>query len=487
MKRFSEKLVRRNYAKRFLALVLAAVILLAGTAELIPVALRKQISELKTMEDSFEKQEEQVSPKENPGHRDDKEHRIKSALRQLTPVGTGVKVAFAAVALLFFLLGVCYWITVMEWMYKAAVLYGLEKRGHEVRILTLSESAHSRTEGNVIYIGSHTAGMVYPGLRVRGVCPAGIIRELVEWHPDAVHSQCEFNTFRIVATVARKCHVPLIHTYHTVYEDYTHYFSLNVRIGRSVAAWFTRHVTDRTDAVIAPTEKVRRLLTSYGTSTPVYVVPTGLELSPDTQSADAGDRRQLRRELGIPEDAKVLLYLGRLAEEKNISSLFGLLSAPGLAEAVLVLVGDGPYRQELEKQAEQSGLADRIRFAGMVPHSGVSRYYRIGDVFVNASGSETQGLTFIEAMSAGIPVVCKADPCLEGVVINGKTGYACATAEEMAGTIGKILADDALRGELTANAGALVREKYSSEAFAATMERVYRTTEIKPAYEKIAD
>lgn len=140
-----------------------------------------------------------------------------------------------------------------------------------------------------------------------------------------------------------------------------------------------------------------------------------------------------------------------------------------------------------EKQAEQSGLADRIRFAGMVPHSGVSRYYRIGDVFVNASGSETQGLTFIEAMSAGIPVVCKADPCLEGVVINGKTGYACATAEEMAGTIGKIPADDALRGELTANAGALVREKYSSEAFAATMERVYRTTEIKPAYEKIAD
>ncbi len=219
----------------------------------------------------------------------------------------------------------------------------------------------------------------------------------------------------------------------------------------------------------------------------MYVVPTGLELSPDTQSADAGNRRQLRRELEIPEDAKVLLYLGRLAEEKNISSLFGLLSAPGLAEAVLVLMGDGPYRQELEKQAEQSGLADRIRFAGMVPHSGVSRYYWMGDVFVNASGSETQGLTFIEAMSAGIPVVCKADPCLEGVVINGKTGYACATAEEMAETIGKILADDALRGELTANAGALVREKYSSEAFAATMERVYRTTEIKPAYEKIAD
>ena len=79
------------------------------------------------MEDSFVKQEDQVSPKENPGHRDDKEHRIKSALRQLTPVGTGVKVAFAAVALLFFLLGVCYWITVMEWMYKAAVLYGLNR------------------------------------------------------------------------------------------------------------------------------------------------------------------------------------------------------------------------------------------------------------------------------------------------------------------------------------------------------------------------
>ena len=79
------------------------------------------------MEDSFEKQEDQVSPEENSGHHDDKEHRIKSALRQLTPVGTGVKVAFAAVVLLFFLLGVCYWITVMEWMYKAAVLHGLNR------------------------------------------------------------------------------------------------------------------------------------------------------------------------------------------------------------------------------------------------------------------------------------------------------------------------------------------------------------------------
>lgn len=353
-----------------------------------------------------------------------------------------------------------------------SLAHGLEKLGHEVKILTLSDSLHTVVEGSVIRLGSFGAGWLYPNVRVRGRCPRRVLRSLVRWHPDVVHSQCEFSTFTIARAVARRCGVPLVHTYHTVYEDYTHYFSPVRRVGRAMAARFTRYIVDRTDAVIAPTEKVRRLLESYGVGTPISVIPTGLEPA-DTGAHDRQASEGLRRRLGIPDGKRILLFLGRLAEEKHIPDLFGLTDHPGLDDAVLLLVGDGPYRAELERQVCARGLTERVFFAGMVPHRQVGDFYRLGDVFVNASESETQGLTYIEAMAAGVPVVCRADPCIEGLIENGRTGFACKDTNEMAGTAARLLSDPILRKSMTDAASALVHSGYTSEAFAASAAALY--------------
>ena len=153
----------------------------------------------------------------------------------------------------------------------------LTRQGHEVRVLTLSGSLHSHKEEGVYALGSVDAGMIYPGARLRAPEGDALIRELIAWGPDIVHSQCEFSTFAPARRIAKACGVPLVHTYHTVYEDYTHYFSPSIRMGRCAVAAFSRWVAAQTDCMIAPTGKVRRLLQGYGVRCPV-VENNGLSL-----------------------------------------------------------------------------------------------------------------------------------------------------------------------------------------------------------------
>ena len=133
----------------------------------------------------------------------------------------------------------------------------LEARGHEVRVLTLSQNHRSYKRDGVTYLGSVAAGLIYPGARLRTALAGKWVREIVEWEPDVVHSQCEFSTFFLARRIAEELDIPLVHTYHTVYEDYTHYFSPSVHFGKKAAAVFTRWAPSHTDCLIAPTAKVR--------------------------------------------------------------------------------------------------------------------------------------------------------------------------------------------------------------------------------------
>lgn len=137
MKRFAEKCIERNYTKRILAILIAAAVLLAAVAVLVPVTLRRQIAEFRTLEEAREQQKKQTeqpqpdasAPAAGRAERkkDSRERELKAILRQLTPIGAGTKLAFAAVALAALLLGVFYWITVAEWLYKTAVRRGLNR------------------------------------------------------------------------------------------------------------------------------------------------------------------------------------------------------------------------------------------------------------------------------------------------------------------------------------------------------------------------
>ena len=351
---------------------------------------------------------------------------------------------------------------------------GLEARGHEVRILTLSQSTQSWEEEGVTCLGSVPVGLVYPGARLRTTLVRRWVKELAEWGPDVIHSQCEFSTFFLARRLAEHLGVPLVHTYHTVYEDYTHYFSPSVRFGKKAVSVFSRWVAAQTDGLLAPTAKVRQLLMSYGVDRPVFVTPSGIDLDRFAGEPDPLHQAVLRRSLEIPEENLILVCVGRLAEEKNLDELLELRASLGEAPVTLLLVGDGPDRARLEGIAAGLGLsAPAVVFAGMVPPAQVPDWYQLGDLFVSASTSETQGLTYIEALAAGVPVLCRADPCLDGVVREGENGWQYYSADEFRSRLGWYLAHPD-RWRAMADRARRSAEPFSLQNFSGQVETIYR-------------
>ena len=346
----------------------------------------------------------------------------------------------------------------------------LTARGHEVRVLTLAGGSRTYIRDGVTYLGSLDAGLIYPGARLRTPAMHDAMAELIAWGPDVVHSQCEFSTFAPARRIARACHAPLIHTYHTVYEDYTHYFSPSRRMGKRLAAGFSRWICARTDAVIAPTEKIRRLLAGYGVTHPIRVIPTGLELERFAAAPDPA----LRGALGLPQDKKVLLYLGRLAKEKNIEELISAMAL--LPQAVLLIVGDGPERPALEQLA-LARAPGQVLFAGAVPPEKVPAYYALADAFVSASTSEAQGLTYVEALAAGLPLLCREDACVQALIRQGRGGWMYQDRQELVQLVRQLpcgAAAQSVRAQARAAA-----EPYGAEAFAEAVEGLYREQILK--------
>lgn len=348
----------------------------------------------------------------------------------------------------------------------------LERRGHEVRVLTLSDTPRSYCQNNVTYIGSFNASAIYPNARIRLAPARALLQDLVDWQPDIVHSQCEFCTFFLARKIAELCQAPFIHTYHTVYEDYTRYFSPSERLGRRTMAAFAYWIGTQVDCFVAPTEKIRTLLESYGVKSPVTVIPTGLDLSSLTAPVETEERCAFRIGLGISEKQLVLAAVGRLAEEKNTGELIRYMAGCRDLPVTMLLVGDGPERPALEALTRKLGLEGRVFFTGMVPHENVGFYYHMGDVFVNASTTEAQGLTYVEALAAGLPALCRRDPVLDGVVENGVNGWQYTDESEFRGSLEKLIADEPLRRRMSAAASALAGT-YSVDSFGQRAEALY--------------
>ncbi|MGY5763697.1 glycosyltransferase family 4 protein [Brachybacterium sp. DNPG3] len=352
----------------------------------------------------------------------------------------------------------------------------LQALGCDVRVLTLSPGIRTRSEEGVYRLGSVNASMVYDRARVAMMASRRVLKEILAWGPDIVHSQCEFSTYVWARRIARQLDVPLVHTYHTIYEDYTHYYSPSRTVGRKVVQAFSRKVLDRTDAVVVPTRKVADILDGYGVDRPMHVIPTGLDLErfrPARTAAERADAASLRASLGIRADQKVVLSVARLAKEKNLDEVLERFAVIDRDDAVLVLVGDGPYRNELADHAERLGISERVRFAGIVDPAEVQRWYRIGDLFVSASLSETQGLTFIEAMASGLPLLCRRDPSLAHVVVDGRTGWQYEDADEFVRRAAALLDDPALRAQMSDAAVEHAQATCSSAAFGRAVLSTY--------------
>lgn len=349
----------------------------------------------------------------------------------------------------------------------------LALRGHEVKVLTLSDKGCSYEQRDVFYMQSLSMGRIYPGARAAVFCDHEYIQRLEEWKPDVIHSQSEFTTYFYAKKIARKTNAPLIHTYHTVYEDYTHYFSPSETLGRHTVALLSRKLLKAADMVVAPTEKVKRLLEGYRVKNDICILPTGIDLKPFWEAAK--EKKAFGRRIC---DAPILVTVGRVAKEKNLEKILQFLNTERGQRYHWLVVGDGPDRQHLEGLVKEWGMSGRITFTGMVPLNEVAKYYQMGDVFVSASRSETQGLTYVEALASGLPVVAWKDACLENVVENGFNGWQYETEDEFFQALEKLLpVGHRVHGwqyeMCSVNAKNSVW-RFSEEAFGIGAEKLYR-------------
>ena len=354
----------------------------------------------------------------------------------------------------------------------------LTQMGHDVKILTISDSIHSHRDGAVYYIRSVPLKVVYPDLRMPTSYHRNkLIQEIIDWKPDIVHSQCEFFSFQFAARISRITGAPIVHTYHTLYEQYlTSYVIPSKRLGDYLAKVLSRQRLKGVSTLVAPTRKVENTLQGYGIQAPINVVPSGISLEQHHQRLSAQERLQRRRELGIRDDDQVLINLGRLGGEKNLGELISLFAEARKTEPGLkfLIVGDGPARPALEQQAKELGVAEDVIFTGMVEPCQVQNYYQLGDVFVSASTSETQGLTYIEAAANGLPLLCRQDDCLNDVLEEGCNGYEYTNAEEFLHAIDAVIHDEKWRAD-AARRSEEIAAAYDKKAFGEAMETIYES------------
>ncbi|MBU7456074.1 glycosyltransferase family 4 protein [Leuconostoc fallax] len=290
----------------------------------------------------------------------------------------------------------------------------LEAQGHQVYIFTSTDPKVSKNKfephiyrfSSVPYVGFKDRRLAF-----RGLIQAVEIAKSVKL--DIVHTQTEFSLGLLGKFVARQLKIPAVHTYHTMYEDYTHYVAKGLLIGANGVGVLMKAYMKSIDSVIAPSDLVRDTLLKYGVTAPITVIPTGVAL-PKRQE----DNQNLRETYGFTDDNLVILSLGRLAYEKNIAmtiTSFDKIIAQ-YPQARLVIVGDGPARKDLQEQVEHLDLTQYVTFTGMVEHDCIADYYAMSDVFVSSSNTETQGLTFVEAMFANRPFVAIHSPYLDNLV-----------------------------------------------------------------------
>ncbi|MBQ8512040.1 MAG: glycosyltransferase [Clostridia bacterium] len=352
----------------------------------------------------------------------------------------------------------------------------LKKRGHDVRILTLSDRMKSCRDGDVYYIRSVSLEAVYPNVRMPTSYRHHLIRELIDWKPDVIHSQCEFFSFQFALRISKLTDAPLIHTYHTLYEQYIPYVLPAKRLGQDLVRILSRKRLENVSRVIVPSYKVEDTLLEYGLYNTICVVPSGISLDQHRRRITPEQRSEKRLSLGIGEEKTVFLNLGRLGTEKNLDELMRYFANAARIrdDIVFLLVGDGPARSQLEKQAEELGVRDRVTFTGMVRPDEVHEYYQLGDVFISASTSETQGLTYVEAAANGLPLLCRCDLCLTGVLLPGENGLEFTNEDEFAQGV-KCMADDRDWRKKAGKRSEEIAAGFDKSAFADAMESIYRT------------
>ncbi len=337
----------------------------------------------------------------------------------------------------------------------------LRKLGHKVYIFAPSYPDHKDTDPDIFRFPSIAGG--YPNFRLA----VPIVKNIPG--VDLIHSHSPFQAGLLAQLVARRRKVPFVYSFHTLFTRYVHFAKfVPPALAKAGIVAYLKAFCRGADTIIAPSELARRVLRSWGVRQPVAIIPSGVELQ--KYSADpAKTRLELRKKYGLKPSDKVLLYAGRLSKEKNIPFIIKALDDPRLADSRLVLVGGGPMMQGLQTDK-------RLVLTGEVKYPEVLDYYLMGDVFIFASLTETQGLVLAEAKAAGLPVVALFAGGLTGTVRSGIDGYLVRRAPgAFVEHVARLLQDDGLRAKMAAAAREDARARFSSVVIAKQVETVYNS------------
>ena len=349
----------------------------------------------------------------------------------------------------------------------------LRNLGHEVYIFTSSNKSIKEKNEYVYRLPSIPIAFYKP-YRLSIFCPPRVISRIKKMKLDIIHTQTEFSLGILGKIISKIFKIPMVHTYHTMYEKYVHYVANGHLITVKMAKRLSRIFCNRADVIIAPTKKTLLALKAYGVKKPIEVIPTGIDLDQFKKEIDEKIITDLKNKYKISNNDYIVLYVGRVAKEKNIEVLINQMPniLNKISNAKLLIVGGGPVLEDLKKLVDTMNLNNSIIFTGAIPHEDINIYYKLGNVFVITSNTETQGLTYLEAIVSGVPVIVRDDESYKEFIINGENGFIFSNENEIPDIVYKLYSDKIFTKNLILNANKSL-DKISSKGFAENVLKAY--------------
>jgi 1,2-diacylglycerol 3-alpha-glucosyltransferase len=305
-----------------------------------------------------------------------------------------------------------------------------------------------------------------------------LLPELEKADYDIIHINTPFVAHYLGLKLAKLLNIPCVETYHTFFEDYLHHYLpwIPQSAARGIARFISKKQCNAVDAVVVPSQPMLDVLRAYGIKTTANVIPTGLQAG---SFADA-DGIMFKKIYGIENNRPMLLYVGRVAFEKNIPFLFEMIKV--LAErhpnVLLVVAGEGPAERALHQLAITLKIEDNVKFIGYLDRdTELNACYRSADVFVFSSKSETQGLVLLEAMAQGTPVVAIAELGTASILVEGEGAMISSeNTTEFAEKVASLIEDHEQRNTLGESAKDYTLRMWTAEVQAQRMASFYQKT-----------
>ncbi|MBB5320139.1 glycosyltransferase [Marinobacter oulmenensis] len=361
---------------------------------------------------------------------------------------------------------------------------GLRSLGDRILVVAPRYKDQPEQEDNVLRVPSLLAMGEKREFRLANIFLGRIRKRVRAFVPDIIHLHHPFWLGSLGLFMARRLKVPAVYTYHTRLEHYAHFVPLPGMLFRNLISHaLIKRFANRCDSVIVPTYSTEEYLRMIGVTTPTFVQPTGIEFE-RFQSVATDQVEALRTELGLT-DEKVFVSVSRLSNEKNIDFMIEAIDRLRRETDVpfrFLMIGEGHQHERLQKKIEDLNLTGHFQLVGAIKPDEMALWYSLGDAFLFASKSETQGMVILEAMSAGLPVVAVRSSGIEDVVRDGHNGYKTPENQtQWQARAQQLLEDDELRKTLSDKARAFAAD-YSVAQFARDVRTIYATT--LAAYQK---